>query len=85
VLEHAGDLLPQFDLGNATANDNQTATTSPFEEDIFIQTSSQTLLRIPVKRRLLKAKRKTMKKQAAQTLSFRLLMMGWIPTLGGPT
>ncbi len=34
VLEHIGDLLSQFEEGNATANNNQTATTSPFEEDI---------------------------------------------------
>jgi hypothetical protein len=33
-MEHAGDLLSQFEEGNATASDNQTATTSPFEEDI---------------------------------------------------
>ncbi len=85
VLEHTGDLLFQFEEGNATAHNNQTATTSPFEEDSSIQTSSQTLLRILVKRRLLKAQRKTMRKQTAQILFLRLLMMGWIPTLGGPT
>jgi hypothetical protein len=33
-MEHAGDLLSQFEEGNATASDNQTATTSPFKEDI---------------------------------------------------
>ncbi len=35
VLEHTGDLLSQFEEGNATAKNNQTATTSPFEEDII--------------------------------------------------
>jgi hypothetical protein len=35
VLEHTGDFLSQFEEGNATANNNQTATTSPFEEDII--------------------------------------------------
>ncbi len=35
MLEHTGDLLSQFDEGGATANDNQAATTSPFEEDII--------------------------------------------------
>ncbi len=35
VLEHTGDLLSQFEEGNATANNNQMATTSPFEEDII--------------------------------------------------
>jgi hypothetical protein len=35
VLEYTGDLLSQFEEGNATANNNQTATTSPFEEDII--------------------------------------------------
>jgi hypothetical protein len=35
VLEHTGGLLTQFEEGNATANNNQTATTSPFEEDII--------------------------------------------------
>ncbi len=35
VLEHTGDLLSQFEEGNATAIDNQTATTSPFEGDII--------------------------------------------------
>ncbi len=34
VLEHTGDLLSQFEQGNATANKNQ-ATTSLFEEDVF--------------------------------------------------
>ncbi len=34
VLEHTGDLLFQFEEGNAT-NNNQTATTFPFEEDII--------------------------------------------------
>jgi hypothetical protein len=35
VLEHTRDPLSQFEEGNATANDNQTATTYPFEEDII--------------------------------------------------
>jgi hypothetical protein len=35
VLEHTGDLLSQFEEGNATANGYQTETTSPFEEDII--------------------------------------------------
>ncbi len=35
VLEHTGDLLSQFEEGYATANNNQTATTSPFEEGII--------------------------------------------------
>ncbi len=35
VLEYTRDLLPQFEEGNATANSDQTATTSPFEEDII--------------------------------------------------
>jgi hypothetical protein len=35
VLEHTGDLLSQFEEGNAIANNNQTVTTSPFEEDII--------------------------------------------------
>jgi hypothetical protein len=36
VLENTGDLLSQFEEGNAIANnDNQTATTSPFDEDII--------------------------------------------------
>jgi hypothetical protein len=35
VLEHTGDLLSQFEEGNATAHNNQTATTSPFEEGII--------------------------------------------------
>ncbi len=35
VLEHTGDLLSQFKEGNTTANNYQTATTSPFEEDII--------------------------------------------------
>jgi hypothetical protein len=35
VLERTGDLLSQFEEGNATANNNQTAATSPFEEDII--------------------------------------------------
>jgi hypothetical protein len=35
VLEHTGDLLSQFVEGNATANNDQTETTSPFEEDII--------------------------------------------------
>jgi hypothetical protein len=35
VLEHTGDLLPQFDEGNATANNNQTAITSPFQKNII--------------------------------------------------
>jgi hypothetical protein len=35
VLEHTGDLLSQFEERNAAANNNQTATTSPFEEDII--------------------------------------------------
>ncbi len=35
VLEHTGDLLSQFEEGNATSIYNQTATTSPFEEDII--------------------------------------------------
>ena len=34
-MEHTGDLLSQFEEGNATANTDQTATTSPFEEDII--------------------------------------------------
>jgi hypothetical protein len=35
VVEHTEDLLSRFKEGNATANNNQTATTSPFEEDII--------------------------------------------------
>ncbi len=35
VLEHTGDMLSQFEEENATANNNQTATTPPFEEDII--------------------------------------------------
>ncbi len=35
MLEHTGDLLSQFEERNATANNNQIATTSPFEEDII--------------------------------------------------
>ncbi len=35
ALEHTGDLVSQFEEGNATANNNQTATTSPFEEGII--------------------------------------------------
>ncbi len=35
VMEHTRDLLSQFEEGNATANNDQTATTSPFEEDII--------------------------------------------------
>ncbi len=35
VMEHNGDLLPQFEERNAIANNYQTATTSPFEEDII--------------------------------------------------
>ncbi len=35
VLEHTGDLLSQFEEGNATANNDQTATMFPFEEDII--------------------------------------------------
>ncbi len=35
MLEQTGDLLFQFEEGNATAHNNQTATTSPFEEDII--------------------------------------------------
>ncbi len=34
MLEHTGDLLSQFEEGNATAGGNQTETTSPVEEDI---------------------------------------------------
>jgi hypothetical protein len=55
MLEHTGDMLSQFEEGNTTANDNQTATTSPLRKTSSIQNSSQILLRIPVKRRLLKA------------------------------
>jgi hypothetical protein len=35
VLEHTGDLSSQFEEGNAKTNNNQTATTVPFEEDII--------------------------------------------------
>jgi hypothetical protein len=35
VLEHTGGLLSQFEVGNATSNNNQTATPCPFEEDII--------------------------------------------------
>ncbi len=35
MLEHTGDLLSQFKEWNATAHNNQTATTSPFEEVII--------------------------------------------------
>ncbi len=35
VLEHTGDMVSQFEEGNATANNNQPATTSPFEEGII--------------------------------------------------
>jgi hypothetical protein len=35
VLEHTGDRLSQFEEGNATTNNSQTATTSPFEEEII--------------------------------------------------
>jgi hypothetical protein len=85
VLEHTGDLLSQFEEGNATASNNQTATTSPLRKTLSTQTSFQILLRIPMKRRVLKTQRKTMRRQPAQKLFLRLLMMGWIPTLGGPT
>ncbi len=82
VLENTGDLLSQFEEGNATASGSQTETTSPFRDTSSTQTSFQILLRIKVKRKLLKALRKAMKKQAAQILSLRLWMMAWIPTLG---
>ncbi len=48
------------------------------------QTSSQILLRNPVKRKPLKAQRKAMRQQEALILFLRLWMMGWIPTLGDP-
>ncbi len=35
AMEHTGDLLSQFEEGNATATNDQTATTSPLEEDII--------------------------------------------------
>ncbi len=35
MLEHTGDLSSQFEEGNAKTNNNQTATTVPFEEDII--------------------------------------------------
>ncbi len=35
VLEHTWDILSQFEKWNATANDNFTATSSPFEKDII--------------------------------------------------
>ncbi len=35
MLEHTGDLLLQLEEVNATANNNQTSTTSPFEEEII--------------------------------------------------
>ncbi len=35
VMEHTGDLLSQFEERNATATNDQTATTSSFEEDII--------------------------------------------------
>ncbi len=35
VLEHSGDLSSQIEEGNATAHENQTTATSPFEEDII--------------------------------------------------
>ncbi len=35
MLEHTGDLLSQFEEGNATANNDQTETTSAVEEDVI--------------------------------------------------
>jgi hypothetical protein len=35
VLEHTGDMLSQFEEGNAKANGSQPETTSPFEKDII--------------------------------------------------
>ena len=35
TLEHTGDLLSQFEVGNTAVNNGQTATTSPHEEDII--------------------------------------------------
>jgi hypothetical protein len=80
-MEHNGDLLSQFEERNATANNDQTVITSPFEEDIIHSRP----MKIPVKRKLQKVHRKTMKRQTTQTMSLRLLMMAWISTLGDPT
>jgi hypothetical protein len=85
VLERTVDLLFQFEEGNATAIIIKPQKLLLLRKTSSIQTSFQILLRIQVKRKLLKASTKAMKKQAAQALSLRSLMMGYISTLGGPT
>ncbi len=52
---------------------------------LFTQTSFHTLLRSPVKRRLLKIQRKPLRRQKSHLLSLRSLMMAWTPALGDPT
>jgi hypothetical protein len=73
VMEHTGKLLSQFEEGNTTANNYQKQQPLHVRKTSFIQTSSQILLRIPVKRNLPQSWRKVMKRQVAKTLFHRLL------------
>jgi hypothetical protein len=80
VLEDTGDLLSQFEEGIIIKQQQL----FHLRKTLFTQTSFQTLLRIPVKRRLRKIQRKPLRRQKALLLFLRLLMTAWTPTLGDP-
>ncbi len=84
MLEHTGDLLSQFEEGNAKANGGQTETTSFFEEDIIHSDLISDPVEDSSKKTLLRVWRTARKKQKAQILCLRLWMMAWNPTLGDP-
>jgi hypothetical protein len=85
VMEHTGDLLSQFEEGNATANNDQTATTSPFEEDIIHSDLISDPVEDSSEEDTAEDPEERVKKQPIQILSLRLWMMAWIPRLGGTT